>query len=223
MGAVLSVCSSKGGAGKSTLTLILAGALQAQGYTVRIIDADPAGRLVKVAEAGSLPDRVSVTKALEREVSKAIRAAADEVDCVIVDVAGTANLAIAAAAGNSDLTIVPANPSAPDVMDAVDTVELIRDMEETSRRKHPYALVWMRVPQFRSREMNTLEATVRGAGIPILYSIANRTAYQAMFSYSTTLQNLDAGDVPNLDKALAESTGLLDAVLEMIKQTADAA
>lgn len=71
--------------------------------------------------------------------------------------------------------------------------------------------------------MNALEATINGAAIPILYSIANRTAYQAMFSYGTTVQKLDPSDVPNLDKALIESAGLLDAVLEMIKQTADAA
>ena len=38
---VIAMASSKGGCGKSTTALILAGAYAADGYTVHIIDADP--------------------------------------------------------------------------------------------------------------------------------------------------------------------------------------
>ena len=44
---VIVTASSKGGAGKSTLTLVLAQALDAMGATVTIIDADPNRPLVR--------------------------------------------------------------------------------------------------------------------------------------------------------------------------------
>lgn len=44
---VVALASSKGGCGKSTTALILASAIVAAGYKVRIIDADRSARLAK--------------------------------------------------------------------------------------------------------------------------------------------------------------------------------
>ncbi|CAD7341784.1 ParA family protein [Sphingomonadales bacterium 56] len=46
---VVALASSKGGCGKSTTALILASAIVAAGYKVRIIDADRSARLAKWA------------------------------------------------------------------------------------------------------------------------------------------------------------------------------
>ena len=49
--AVIAAANSKGGCGKSTTILILAGEYAAQGYRVHIIDADPKKRLIRWAQA----------------------------------------------------------------------------------------------------------------------------------------------------------------------------
>ena len=50
--AVIAAANAKGGCGKSTTILILAGEYAAQGYRVHIIDADPSKRLLKWGQAG---------------------------------------------------------------------------------------------------------------------------------------------------------------------------
>jgi chromosome partitioning protein len=72
------------------------------------------------------------------------------------------------------------------------------------------------MPTFRSRETTALEEQIRQAGIPILGQIMERTAYRSLFSFQTVLENLDRSEVPGVDKAIAESNRLGDAVLDML-------
>ena len=53
--AVIAAANAKGGCGKTTTILILAGEYAAQGYRVHIIDADPRRRAIKWAGAGVKP------------------------------------------------------------------------------------------------------------------------------------------------------------------------
>lgn len=50
--AVIALASPKGGCGKSTTAIALSGAYAEQGYTVRIIDADPLQRVMRWGKAG---------------------------------------------------------------------------------------------------------------------------------------------------------------------------
>ena len=50
--AVITAANAKGGCGKSTTILILAGEYAAQGYRVHIIDADPSKRAFEMGASG---------------------------------------------------------------------------------------------------------------------------------------------------------------------------
>ena len=206
---VIAMTSSKGGCAKSTTALILAGAFAHRGYTVRIIDADRAGRLADWYGGGYAPATISVVKA-------AIAKGRQDADFVIVDLEGSANASIMMAVGFSDLSIIPANPSAPDVAAALGAVKAIRTVSNIAQRPVNHALLWSRMPTFRSRETTALEEQIRQAGIPILGQIMERTAYRSLFSFQTVLENLDRSEVPGVDKAIAESNRLGDAVLDML-------
>ncbi|RVT90321.1 ParA family protein [Sphingomonas crocodyli] len=214
---VVALASSKGGCGKSTTALILASAFTADGYTVNIIDADRSGRLMKWGSHGGLPDTLSVESADEKTLRGAIEASARKADVTIIDVEGSANMGTALAIGYADVVIVPANPSAPDVEDAVATVALIRDTAGMAKRHIPHALLWSRVPPaIRSREIAALANQVLEGGIPVVGQVIERTAYKSLFSYATTLDRLPAGEVPSLDKAKAEATEVAEAIIALI-------
>jgi chromosome partitioning protein len=139
-------------------------------------------------------------------------------DVVLIDVEGSANASVAFAIGYADVVIVPANPSAPDVEDAISTVKLVRDMGSVARRTIPHALLWSRVPSaIRSREMGALEAQIGEGGIPVLGRVHERTAYKSLFSYATTLDHLPPAEVPGVEKAKAEAARLAGAVGELIR------
>jgi chromosome partitioning protein len=220
---VVALASSKGGCGKSTTALILASAILAAGYKVRIIDADRSERLAKWASHGTKPDDVTVVTANEKTLRAEIEKGKEEAEIVIIDVEGSANMSVALAIGHADAVIVPANPSAPDVEDAISTVALIRDTEKMIGRPKPHGLLWSRVPAaIRSREFAALEEQVEEGGIPVLGRIVERTAYKSLFSYATLLDQLPAKDVPGLDKAREEAARLAEAVVRLIRNGAGA-
>lgn len=225
---VIALASSKGGCGKSTTALILAGAYAADGYGVHIIDADRSGRLFRWAEFGTKPAAITASRADEKNLRQEVESARKGSDVVLIDVEGSANASVAFAIGFADAVIVPANPSSPDVEDAISTVKLVRDMGGVARREIPHALLWSRVPTaIRSREMDALEQQVRAGGFPVIGRIHERTAYKSLFSFATTLDQLPSKDVPGVDKAKVEASHLAQAVGALIRnaqlQTAGAA
>lgn len=214
--AVISLVSSKGGCGKSTAAIVLAGAFQEQDYKVRIVDADPKERIMRWAEAGQTGPKITVATANAQNIGATVKAAEAEADIVIIDVEGSANMVVPLAITLSNLVLVPANQSAPDVEDAISTVKLIRQTYTSTGKPPPYALLWSRTGfQFRSHEIALLESEIAESEIPVLGRIPDRTAYKALFSYGTTLDRLPK-DGPKSDKAREEAGELAEAVTKWI-------
>ena len=219
--AVIAAANSKGGCGKSTTILILAGEYCAQGLRVRILDADPKKRLVRWARGGAKPDSVTVGEANAANMRDEIEKARGAADVVLIDVEGTANAALTLAVAYSNLVIVPATISPPDVEDGLGTIKLIQDMAHASRREIPHGFLWSNVPPaIRSREMINLEAQIEQAQIPVIGRVFQRAAFAALFSFATTLDRLPASEVTGIEKAKADAIRLTDAIDAMMSAQA---
>jgi chromosome partitioning protein len=215
--AVITAANSKGGCGKSTTVLILSGEYASQGYRVHIIDADPKKRLVRWAQAGAKPSGISVSEANAGTMRDEIEKARASAEVVLIDVEGTANAALTLAVAYSNLVIVPATISPPDVEDGLGTIKLIQDMAHASRRKIPHGFLWSNVPPaIRSREMINLEAQIAEAKIPVIGRVFQRSAFAALFSFATTLDQLPPAEVTGIDKAKSDAIRLTDAIDLMI-------
>lgn len=210
---VIASANAKGGCGKTTTVLILAGEYAAQGYRVHILDADPSRRAMKWGSAGTKPANITVGEANANTMRAAIESAAGVCDVILIDVEGSANAALTLAVAYANGVIIPAQMSPPDVEDGLATIQLVRDMAHAARRDIPYGLLWSCVPSaIRSREMMNLESQVAEAGIPVLGRVFQRSAFAAIYSFATTLDELPPSEVAGIDKAKADVIRLTDAL-----------
>ena len=111
---IVALLNQKGGVGKTTLALHLAGAWSAQGQRVLVIDADPQGSALDWAEQRvreGLPRLFGVVGLARETLHKELPDLGRDVDHVVVDgpprVAGIARSALLAA----DMVVIPAQPS----------------------------------------------------------------------------------------------------------------
>lgn len=218
MSTVICMASSKGGPGKSTLSVVLAGVYAVSEYSVLIIDADAAQRLAtEWYDASRLPENIKVTTADHKTIADKISWGRANFDVVIVDVEGSASLILANAVFNSDCILIPANKSTMDLKDAMSTAALVAQYNSQSQVQRAYGIVWNRVPPaIKSREMDNTAKAAIDAGIPVIFEVCERDAYRSLFSYSTILSRLDKKEVPGIGKAVDEGLRFAEAVAESI-------
>jgi chromosome partitioning protein len=133
-GKIITLATSKGGAGKSTLARNLAAHWVNLGFKVVIIDADPQGSIINRHDPeGELKD-LHVIAEPEETVSNVIRDLKESYDFLIVDTGGFRNKTTVRALIETDLAIIPLKPSADDVSGALETHNLINELNKTPER-----------------------------------------------------------------------------------------
>eukprot|EP01035_Chromulina_nebulosa_P028766 gene28766-38023_t len=133
-GKVITLATSKGGAGKSTLARNLAAHWVNLGFKIVIIDADPQGSIINRHDPeGELKD-LHVIAEPEETVSGVIKEIKENYDFLIVDTGGFRNKTTVRALIETDLAIIPLKPSADDVSGALETHNLINELNKTPER-----------------------------------------------------------------------------------------
>lgn len=130
MGLVIGVANQKGGVGKTTNTMNLAGAFSAEGYRTYVADAD--GQQSCMAWAATtdpkfpLPFRVGSVGALGKNIGREIANLADDYEIVLVDCPpNVTDLTTGRVLAVTDCTIVPTNSSPLDLWSGQGMVALI--------------------------------------------------------------------------------------------------
>lgn len=207
--------SPKGGAGKTTSAFLLSTAL-AKLYDVTVLDADPNHPIKTWATGGNLPERLSiVSDANEDTIIEQIEDAASKTPFVIVDLEGTASKVVVYAISQADFVIIPTQGSQLDANEASRAIRVVLQSEKMSRKTKPYAVLLTRTnSSIRTRSMAHIQKGMIEAGIPVLETELNeRDAFRAIFAFQQTLDQLNAAEVPNLDKAKANVDELMREVL----------
>ena len=218
---VISLCSTKGGVGKSTTALVLAQVLSTS-VNVTLIDADPNQPLATWAARFS--DRVPraitvVAKVTEETIVDEIDAASARHPFVIVDLEGTANVTASYAIGRSDLVLIPMRGKQLDADQAGRVVSLIEREAKAFRRTIPYRVLFtMTSPALLSREEKHIKAALEAKGIPILRtSITERAAFSAIFQVGGTIFDLTREDVSNPFGAMENAKAFASEVITTLK------
>lgn len=218
--AVISVCSTKGGVGKTTLVICLADAFARQGGSVAIIDADPNGHIATWRDRASDDCAVDlIAGANEKTILDRISDAASRYSLVFVDLEGAASQVVTYAIAESDIVLIPSKVSGMDLQEVFRTYEVVQRAEKMLRRPIPARVVLTQMSPLLSRVAQHARSEVQSAEIPVLKTeIIQRAAYQAIHFTGATPAHPD-GD----PKALQEIVGVLSELLEILSEQQQAA
>jgi chromosome partitioning protein len=176
---ILTIASSKGGPGKTTITELIVGTLAAEGLSVTALDADPTGGLSRWA--GRLYEGAPFAchhEADEARLAHLIHKVAQEADAVVVDTAGFGNRAATVAMTAADAVLIPMVPGEGDVTEAARTVELVTGVAAAARRDIPARVVLNRV---RSSTALSRHAAAEVSALPKLVAgLSDLVAYGEM-------------------------------------------
>jgi chromosome partitioning protein len=216
---VISFASPKGGVGKSTSALLLATGLTAAGASVTVIDGDPNRTVEGWATSAENPGFKWLRLPSDDEIIDAIEEAAEKTQFVIVDLEGTANLAMARAISRTDLVIIPLQASPVDARQASRAIKMVMAQAKELRREISYRMLFTRInPAIATRDEKEIRSQFQEASIPALKVALNeRAAFRAMFTHYQSLWDLHDDAVNGLGKAKANATEFVREVTQTIR------
>jgi chromosome partitioning protein len=223
---VIAVSNPKGGAGKSTTTLLLATYLAQQGASVSVLDADPNQPIMDWKKNGSSRTTMQVVGGVrESNLMEVLEAQPHQF--VFIDLEGTASLLVSRSIAMADFVIVPVQASAVDVRQAGKAIRAVRDEEKVAQRSNPTRRIPFRVLMTRppapgapiSSVQRQLEAEIEASGIPrFKTNLAERMAFKALFVERVALDEMGEMKVGNLDAAYENVHELAEELIGLLQE-----
>ena len=131
---IITIATSKGGAGKTTIAQLIAGTIASKGYSVAAIDADYNHSF---ADWVATFERYPITARTELNETKIIPLAeelSNHHDLLVIDTAGAATQATVFAIGCADLVLIPCQLSSADIVEAAKTQRLVQSAATMTRQ-----------------------------------------------------------------------------------------
>lgn len=132
---IITIATSKGGAGKTTVAQLIAGTIASHGYSVAAIDADYNHSFADwVQRFGTYPIKAQ-TEINETRIIPLAEELSGQHDLLIIDTAGAATQATVFAIGCADLVLIPCQLSSADVVEAAKTRQLVDSAAAMTRQE----------------------------------------------------------------------------------------
>lgn len=198
---VIAYINSKGGVGKTTGAVNLAQAFYLSGKKTLLIDHDPrqgtASRWKSEAEKNGY-DCVSVVK-VESSLSSVLKDFKCVYDVIVIDGPAYLDNANTALIANSDLVVIPIQPSQLDIWAVDNALSWIEERQEITGGKPEARFLLSRCSPDKRVSVGEV-SELRGIGIPVLSGrMINRVNYSRTLREGSTVFSL-----PETDKARLE-------------------
>jgi chromosome partitioning protein len=204
---IIAVLGRKGGSGKTTVAVHLAGELAARGRRVALIDADPQGSANHWAAPGLLGFTVHhhpVNPSSLADWLKAVRSVA--ADAIILDAPPHLDTALGAAVALADVALLPCGPSGLDVLASAEALGIIRAARKKRGGDRPRVLIVPNKLDKRTAEGRELVEELVKLGEPVAPSLAYRSAYVRAFNTGETVGSFAPGSPADQEvKSLADT------------------
>jgi chromosome partitioning protein len=218
MNAIIALAQRKGGVGKTTLAVNLAGELCRRGLDVGLVDADPQRSACLWGELGHLAFDVHEL-CVRESVSQWAQAVRDLPHTHVVMDCAPHDRILGAACALASLVIVPCTPSGLDLEAAAQTLSIVNAVRHRRRSDLNVILVPNRVDS-RTLEGRQIVAEMASFGEPVGPAIGSRSGFVRAFSSGLSICDFDqhglaAGEITRLcDFLLQLQEGAAGAVVE---------
>lgn len=220
---IIAFASPKGGAGKSTSCLSIAGALASQGHRVHIVDFDPSETLWRWHQSSTVPAAIpnlTVQSAPKGDIADFMRDVwHNRSGVVLIDLAGALTSHMLHLAVFADLTITPAKLSEPDVLEANKLYNELITIGQRIGKPILHRILVNEVPSLLAGFQRDLLDQLRQSTLPRFETLIHyRAAYPE--SFQTGLPPHFAADQsrPTIAKAVDELDALLTEIYATINQ-----
>jgi chromosome partitioning protein len=215
---IISITNQKGGAGKSTTTMLLAGGFAKKRLRVFVADADKQRTATRWAKEA--PDHLpfpacvypmgDYDDTIHREIKKVI----DDYDVILIDCPPAVESPIPQSALQiSDLAIIPMIPSPPDIWAAAGIENLVKRAAMTNPTLQARILINM--AQDRTMLSRKVEELLEAFGMPLLrHRLIQREVYRHTAGFGLTIYAM-TGDTAHV--AQREVTALTTEVLTILQ------
>lgn len=201
---IISVVNQKGGSGKTTLTMQLAGALARRGHKVLVVDADPQGTATRWAASAEdnkpFPAAVVGLSAASEKVHREVKKFVDDYEFIIIDCPPAADSPVPQSALLiADLALVPIIPSPLDMWAAIGIREVIRNMADINEDLRSRLVVNQCQPNtsLAKEAMDVLPEF----GIEVFRTyLRQRTVYRQSAVFGQTVHDFGSKATPAIDE-----------------------
>ena len=215
---VITVANPKGGAGKSTTTLVLATTLASQGASVVILDCDP-NRPIQGWRAGGSKNPVIVDGEInESNITQKLDDYRKRVQFVFVDLEGTASRLMSRALARAQLVVIPIQASPTDAELAAKAIHLIQEEEAAFEKTIPYRILFTRTsPAIATKLEKAIVGQLQQGEVPTFRTHLNeRAAYKSLFYHQLDLTELDPAEVNGLPAARENALRLAEELVDLV-------
>lgn len=214
---VVTVFNQKGGCGKTTIAMSLAGAWGLRGYSALVVDMDPQGTASRWASAAPeekpFPASVMSLAPMEGKMHREVRNHIDKFDVIFIDCPPAMHSAAPTSAMLvSDLALIPLVPSPADIW-AAESAKKLAESAQTNNEALLTRIVANMVQRSTSLAKELLELLEEDRDFPLLKStLGSRAAFREAQILGSTVHS-----VPRASAAVDEVEAMASEVLHLLQ------
>jgi len=214
---IIAVCNQKGGSGKTTLSMQLAGTIARRKNKVLVVDADPQGTATRWAASADdenpFPASVVGLSAASEKVHREVKKFVGDYDFIVIDCPPAADSPVPQSALLiADLALVPIIPSPLDLWASVGIRQVIENVSDINENLTARLVVNQCQPKTNLAK-EALEVLPE-FGIPVCKNyLRQRTAYRQSAVFGQTVQDFGS----KAKDAIQEIEALTKEVLSILK------